>query len=380
MIRKTFFWLHLSLGVAAGIFIFIMAATGVLLAFERQAIDFADRDIRSVVVPNDAQPRPMSDLLEAVRLAGMGEPTAIVLRNQPQAAMQFSLGRGKTVYVDPYSGAILGLSSLRAHEFFATVEQWHRSLGSKTTGRWLTGISNLLFGALILFGLVLWFPRKWSWQSVRARLLFQTKSQGKASEWNWHHVLGIWCAPSLLVIALSGVVMSFPWANALLYRLSGSPLPTSDRRPRPPQTEPGTDPNYDHLFTIAKTLNPNWRTISLTITRDVNAPAQAAIDAGSGGQPQYRTQYLLAQDTGTVIKKTSFSDGSLGQRLRAFVRFGHTGEYYGFIGQLIAAIASIAACVLVYTGLSLSIRRLKRMTASIRADYPKTVSEPAVKS
>jgi uncharacterized iron-regulated membrane protein len=62
--------------------------------------------------------------------------------------------------------------------------------------------------------------------------------------------------------------------------------------------------------------------------------------------------------TGAVVKKSIFADGSLGQRLRAFVRFGHTGEYYGFAGQAIAAFASLGACILVYTGLSLSIRRL----------------------
>jgi uncharacterized iron-regulated membrane protein len=58
------------------------------------------------------------------------------------------------------------------------------------------------------------------------------------------------------------------------------------------------------------------------------------------------------------VKTTTFADGSLGQRLRAFVRFGHTGEYGGWPGQTIAAIVSFAACVLVYTGLSLAIRRL----------------------
>ena len=74
------------------------------------------------------------------------------------------------------------------------------------------------------------------------------------------------------------------------------------------------------------------------------------------------------------MKTTTFADGSLGQRLRAFVRFGHTGEWGGGAGQLIAAIASLAACFLVYTGLSLSIRRLlatrKRARASTLARVP----------
>jgi uncharacterized iron-regulated membrane protein len=257
VIRKTFFWLHLSLGVAVGGFIFIMAATGVLLSFERQIIDYADRNIRTVSDSTDAQPRSTNDLLAAVRRAGLGSPAAILLRNQPQAATQFSIGRNKTIYVDPYSGAILGLSSPRAHEFFFMVERLHRSLGaplgSKNAGHWLIAISNLLFGALILLGIVLWIPRRWSWRAVRASIAFRTGLRGKAREWNWHNVLGIWCALPLLVIAFTGVVMSFEWANALLFRLSSSTPAASgrdggrERSGRNEQSEAGPEPNYDHF-------------------------------------------------------------------------------------------------------------------------------------
>jgi uncharacterized iron-regulated membrane protein len=364
MIRKTLFWLHLSAGVTAGLFIFIMAATGVVLSFERQTIEFVDRDLRSVTLPNGAQPRPMNELLEAVRRAGMGDPTAIVLRHQPQAATQFSIGRGKTVYVDPYSGAVLGLSSPAAHNFFFGVERLHRALGaplgSKSLGHWLAAISNVLFGALILLGVVLWAPRKWSGKAVRASVAFRSGLRGRAREWNWHNVLGIWCALPLLVIVLTGVVMSFDWANALLFKWTGSPLVASggDRRPHGRPSGTGHEPAYDYLFTSAKTFNPDWRTITLNVAHDANAPVAVAIDAGTGGQPQKRTQYWLNCDTGAVLKTTKFADGSLGQKLRAFVRFGHTGEYGGWVGQAVAAIASFSACLLVYTGLSLAIRRL----------------------
>jgi uncharacterized iron-regulated membrane protein len=176
-IRKILFWLHLSAGVAAGVFIFIMAATGVLLSFERQVIELIDRNIRTVSVPNDPRPRPVNQLLEAVRRADFGDPTSIIIRNQPQAAIQFSIGRNKTVYVDPYDGAVLGVSSQRAHDFFFTIERFHRALGaplgSKTVGRWLTGVANLLFAGLILMGIVLWLPRRWNWKAVRPGIAFR---------------------------------------------------------------------------------------------------------------------------------------------------------------------------------------------------------------
>jgi hypothetical protein len=151
--------------------------------------------------------------------------------------------------------------------------------------------------------------------------------------------------------------MSYDWANALLFRLTGSTPSASgreggERRPHGRESGTGREPNYDDLLTAAKTLNPAWRTITLNIARNAKAPVQAVIDTGTGGQPQKRTQYVLNRDTGAVVKTSSFADGSLGQRLRAFVRFGHTGEYGGWMSQVIAALSSLGACVLVYTGLS----------------------------
>ncbi len=41
-IRTVFFWLHLTAGLTAGVVVFIMSATGVLLTFEKQLIYYAD--------------------------------------------------------------------------------------------------------------------------------------------------------------------------------------------------------------------------------------------------------------------------------------------------------------------------------------------------
>jgi len=48
-----------------------------------------------------------------------------------------------------------------------------------------------------------------------------------------------------------------------------------------------------------------------------------------------------------------------GQRTRRWLRFIHTGEAYGLAGQTVAGLASLAACLLVATGLALAWRRLR---------------------
>jgi uncharacterized iron-regulated membrane protein len=63
---------------------------------------------------------------------------------------------------------------------------------------------------------------------------------------------------------------------------------------------------------------------------------------------------------GDLLETRGAEAMSPGNRLRGFLRFLHTGEVYGIPGQTVAGLASVAATVLVYTGLSLAIRRMAR--------------------
>jgi uncharacterized iron-regulated membrane protein len=43
-------------------------------------------------------------------------------------------------------------------------------------------------------------------------MLFDGRLRGRARDFNWHNVIGIWCARVLLVVILTGLVMSYQWA------------------------------------------------------------------------------------------------------------------------------------------------------------------------
>jgi len=58
------------------------------------------------------------------------------------------------------------------------------------------------------------------------------------------------------------------------------------------------------------------------------------------------------------VRWQPFSAGSPGRRLRSILRFAHTGEVLGVVGQTIAGLVTLGATVLVYTGLALAWRRL----------------------
>jgi uncharacterized iron-regulated membrane protein len=81
------------------------------------------------------------------------------------------------------------------------------------------------------------------------------------------------------------------------------------------------------------------------------------VDAGLSGQPQLKSTVTGDKSTGEVIRLEQFKDMDRGLRAWIWMRFVHTGEYYGFVGQTIAGIASAAGVILVWTGLALTFRR-----------------------
>ena len=56
LLHKIIFWSHLLAGIVGGAVIFIMSATGVILMYEHQLVEYAERDVREVVPPAGAAP------------------------------------------------------------------------------------------------------------------------------------------------------------------------------------------------------------------------------------------------------------------------------------------------------------------------------------
>jgi uncharacterized iron-regulated membrane protein len=388
MFRKTLFWLHLTCGVTAGLVVLMMSVTGVLLAYERQILAWADRTHYVEAAPGAAR-QPLAALLAAVQRERPGfQPTAITLRNEPDAPVTFAAGRAGALLVDPYTATVRETGPEGLRDFFETVEGWHRwfntSGDKRATARAITGASNLVFLVLVLSGVYLWLPRVWKWAALRARLLFNGRAAtSKARDFNWHHVFGIWSALPLAVVVATAVVFSFPWANALVYRSVGEQPPVRGGPPggapslgaaRNAEAEPanGSTPQpltYDQLFARAE-AHGDWRTLTLALPPA--GTARFTIDQGNGGQPQLRHALTLDAATGDVQSWAPFSSQTPGQRLRSWIRFLHTGEALGIAGQTIAAVVSATSVIMVWTGLALAWRRLISPLFRRRAEQPTT--------
>lgn len=368
--RKILFWLHLTAGAVAGLIVLLMSVTGVLLTYEKQILGWTDRRAAPVAT---SPPMNVEALLAKVRENTGSEPTNLTLRSGAGEPATLTLrGERGVVLVDPATGEAVAPQPASVRRFFRSVTDWHRWLGASPEGRArariITGACNLAFLFLVVSGLYLWFPRNWKWSSVRAVLWFRGGLSGRPRNFNWHNTAGFWCCIPLFFVVLSGVVISYPWASDLVYRTAGTEPPAQGKGkgkekgklPLRPAPEVAADfSGLDVLVAQAQTTVPDWRSITFTIPTSHHEPVTVNIDTSIGGQPQNRSSLTFHRKTGHVDRPETFSDQDAGRRARSWMRFVHTGEYYGIVGQTIAGIASAGGALLVWTGLALAWRRFR---------------------
>ena len=365
-LRKIIFWCHLPVGVTAGVVILVMCVTGVLLSYEKQITSWADtRNYRSAP-PAETQRLPIETLLAKAREARGAAPTAVTLKADSSMPAEIGFGREATIFVNPYTGAILGEGSQKTRAFFRGVTDWHRWLGAKgdnrNVARAITGACNLGFLFLVMSGFYLWWPKSWNRKSFRNVTWFRRGLAAKARDFNWHNVIGFWSAVPLFIVVLSAVVISYTWAGNLVYRIAGEtpPVPRANQPPGPAaprEAQAGFD-NLNSAWVRAEQQVSDWQSISLQVPTAASGPLTFNIDRGTGGQPQKRAQLVLDRATGNLVRWEPFSSYTRGRQWRSILRFAHTGEVIGIAGQTIAGLVSAGGAMLVFTGLALAIRRL----------------------
>ena len=403
-LRTLIFWPHLTAGLLAGLVIFIMCVTGALLTYERQLIAWSDSHFRSVPPAEAAARLPVEALIGRLQVDRPDlAPTAITIRSEADAPVAFAVPQ-RVVYADAYTGAVLGEGSQTVRRIMSRLRAWHRWIAIEGEGRpiarLITGWSNVIFLFIVVSGMYLWLPRKLTWSQVKAVAVFNPRARGKARDFNWHNVFGIWSAIPLFIVVISAVPISFPWGSALVYRAVGEEPPrpqgraagpageegapaagraaASGRQGGPPRAQaaggggaaargegarrqrpPVSVAGLDALWTRAEQQVPGWRTINMRIPASAEAPVVFAIDRGEGGQPQHRSTLTLDRGTGEVVTQEAFADLTLGRQVRNVMRFAHTGEVLGIPGQTVAGLATFGGAVLACTGILLALRRFR---------------------
>ena len=370
-LRRAIFWIHLAVGVTAAVAVLVMAVTGVLLTYQAQLEGWALRGYRADPAP-DAAPLALDELIaRAGGEAPAGLVASVALSSDPRETAVLGLDDGAAVHVDRFTGERRGGGDTRTARFLRGVMYFHRWFALegeyRIVGRTIMATANLGFLFLLVSGIYLWWPSRGGRAAWRRALWFRRGLGGRARDFNWHNVIGFWSAVPLAVIVASGATISYQWAADLVHRLAGDAPPfqqspqqsASVTRGDPPVTPDPTAPPVELQALAAKAVagTPGWRALTISLPASARDPVVIAVDRGNGRQPSKREDLLFDRATGELVGRGGYPTFSPGFKVRRWLRYAHTGEVYGVIGQSIAGAVSLGTAVIVWTGIAMSWRR-----------------------
>src|SRR5260370_4709571 len=154
--RKILLQSHLYGALTAGVFIVILGVSGSIIAFE----DELDRWFRPDLFNVKTQSTTLTAAaLGEIALKAFPDERMMVYVVPPTADRSAVIAlRGLQVFMDPYTGAILGTRS--GPTFLQKNHQFHIRLLAGRTGETIVRIAAIVLLFLVLSGVVLWWPLK----------------------------------------------------------------------------------------------------------------------------------------------------------------------------------------------------------------------------
>ena len=372
--KKTFRKIHLWLAAPFGLIITIICFTGALLVFEDQVTQLTNRHLYYVESPG-SQPLPVGTLVEKVesQLTKGATITGVTIYPQPDRSYQVNLSapKGAAVYIDPYTGEVLGQS--QRTPFFRTVFMLHRWLldsqpadGGIFWGKRITGISTLLFVIILLSGIVIWWPR--SRKGLKNGIQIALR-KGKARFWHDLHAAGgIYVLLLVLVMALTGLTWSFDWYKNAFYTLFGvettAPAKGPAHKEKSPQgPQPGTTTEatapvtpfacWQQVYDQVAAENPDRLKIEIT-------DGTASVSNNRYGNIRGTDRYTFDPQSGQITGASLYKDTGNSGKIRGWIYSVHTGAWGGNLTRIIWFLAALLGATLPLTGYYLWIKRLYR--------------------
>jgi len=218
--KKINAWLHLWLGLASGIVVFVLGITGCALVFEHEIKAMINPWV-VVKAPEGAKILAPSALYQSVQKALPGKQIESVWYYGENRSARFSAHEvDSTIYVNPYTAEVLGM--VKDADVFKFFKDGHYYLWMpEKVGHQIVGWGTFIFFLLLISGMILWWPKKWTKKTREQSFKIKWKAKLKRVNYDLHNVLGFYSILIAVLFAFTGLMMSFSWFNNSVFWLAG---------------------------------------------------------------------------------------------------------------------------------------------------------------
>jgi uncharacterized iron-regulated membrane protein len=366
--RRISDWLHLWLGLAAGLIVFIVAITGCIYVFQVEINEALYHDQIFIQAPKNKPTLPLSVLQKnAEKALGKGKKIGFISTyKSPQRAWEFGCFKGgdpssffyldavayyDMVWVNPYTGKVTLIVDGK-HEFFNIVKMLHWSLLiNHPIGQQIVGWSTIIFIVLLITGMVMWWPKNLKKSNFNKSFKVKWNAKFKRLNYDLHNVPGFYAMLIALLLSLTGLVWAFEWFHDAVYVVAArSTAPPAQKSFKSDSTKTSSDNPFDIAFTEARNKLPHADKIGIS---PAFGPEGVIYVNGYQGEETYYDSDDLQFDqyTGKLLDFRDHTQKNAGERLIGMNYDIHVGAILGLPGKIIAFLASLVVASLPITGL-----------------------------
>ncbi len=370
-VRKFLNDIHLWLGIASGLILFVVCLTGTIYTFHSEIDEWLNSD--KYTVEANSAPMAVEELSQKLEQQVEGHVVNVRIFPSEEKTYQFYVKkegerRGTTYLVNQYTGDVIGDTKSGASEFFIVMFRLHRWLLLDTSiGRPIVGWSTMIFVFIIVTGLVIWVPQKA--RSWRQGLKIKWSGNWKRINHDLHNTLGLYTAVFLLIMALTGLQWSFPWYRTGLRSMLGVEQ-SSGRSQEEPATvitnNPGTLLTMNELIQLADDELPYQGSYRIDIPNpDQNSVKIYKYHSGFFASPASDVLELNAF-SGITESKEVFSEKPFNEKVARSIKALHVGDVFGTFSKIIYFITCLIATSMPITGTLIWINKLKKKSNKSR--------------
>jgi uncharacterized iron-regulated membrane protein/outer membrane receptor protein involved in Fe transport len=251
ILKKVNAWLHLWLGLASGIIVFVVAITGCILVFE-QEIKSMTQPWLHVTRPAGSPYLPPSVIHSKMADRFPGKKIYSVWYYGHERSAQVSMNADSVVYVNPYTADVVAITE--DEDFFHFILEGHTELWIEgKVGQNIVLAATLIFFILLITGIILWWPKKWNKSNRDKSFKVKWKAKFKRVNYDLHNVLGFYSLILAAIMSMTGLIMGYAWFSKSIYWLSsgGDSIPAYQRS--------FTDTTKIHKLTGLKNVDLAWK-------------------------------------------------------------------------------------------------------------------------
>lgn len=357
-LKKIIRQIHLWLGLASGIIVFIIAVTGCLYAFQEEILNltedyrFVEKQNKPYILPSQIEKIAKQELpnkhLHAIQYRESNVAAEAIFYNDDPLYYDIC-------YINPYTGEVLKTVD-EFSGFFRFILDGHFYLWlPHEIGQTIIASATLIFILIIISGFILWYPK--NRKAAKQRFWFRWKEgiKWKRKNYDLHNITGFYVMAIALIFAITGLVWGFPWFAYCYYTVVGGEKSLLYEEPISIKSIDKKAIKYplDKVFLIMQEEYPNAKSIEVHPVETDTSPIAANANIGDGTywQTDYRyfDQYTLEEKNVSHIygrlSKAKFADKLL--RMNYDI---HTGAIIGLPGKIFAFLISLLIASLPITG------------------------------